>query len=124
VIPGLNDGEIPAILAAARAAGARAAAYTMLRLPLAVAPVFREWLQRCYPGQAGKVEGRIRSVRGGQLNSAAFGDRMVGSGAIADQIAGLFRVFARKHGLDAPLPPLDGSRFRPPGSRAAQLWLF
>src|SRR5262249_55676270 len=36
VIPGLNDTEIPAILAAAKEAGAQHAAFIMLRLPLTV----------------------------------------------------------------------------------------
>ena len=45
VIPGLNDSEIPAILAAAKEAGA-GRADILLRLPLTVAPVFREWLPK------------------------------------------------------------------------------
>ncbi len=124
VIPGLNDHEIPAILEAAREAGARAASYTMLRLPLTVAPVFQEWLERCVPGQKEKVEGRIRAVRGGKLNSAQFGDRMSGSGELAAQIAALFKVFAKRHRLDGSLPPLDCSRFRHPKPETGQLWLF
>ena len=80
VIPGLTDTEIPAILAAAREAGAKSAAYTMLRLPLTVAPVFLEWLERCYPDRAARIEGRIRGVRGGRLNSPEFGERMSGDG--------------------------------------------
>jgi DNA repair photolyase len=124
VIPGLTASEIPAILAAAGEAGAQAAAYTMLRLPLTVAPVFREWLGRRSPDRAQKVEGQIRGMRGGKLNSAEFGERMVGSGEMAEQIAGLFRLFARKHGLDGGLPPYDCTRFRPPRSKAGQLWLF
>ncbi len=124
VIPGLNDAEIPALLGAAQEAGARSAAYTMLRLPLTVAPVFREWLERCYPGLKEKVEGRIRGMRGGRLNSTRFGERMVGRGEMAGQIAAQFRLFARKHGLDGGLPPLDGTKFRPPGPKSGQLWLF
>ena len=96
----------------------------MLRLPLAVAPVFREWLGRRYPDRVQKVEGRIRGMRGGKLNSAEFGERMVGRGEMAEQIAGLFRLFAQKHGLDGGLPPYDCTRFRPPRSKAGQLWLF
>ncbi len=65
IIPGLNDAEIPAILAAAGEAGAQHAAFTMLRLPLTVAPVFQEWLGREQPGRAAKIEGRIRAMRGG-----------------------------------------------------------
>ena len=124
VIPGLTDTEIPAILAAAKEAGAKSAAYTMLRLPLTVAPVFLEWLGRCYPDRAARIEGRIRGVRGGRLNSPDFGERMSGDGEIARQIAGLFQTFAARHGLDGRLPPLDGSRFRRPGPTGGQLWLF
>ena len=124
VIPGLNDTEIPAILGAAREAGAQHAAFTMLRLPLTVAPVFQEWLQREQPGRAEKIESRIRAMRGGRLNNARFGDRMRGSGAMADQIAGLFRLVARQHGLDQGLPPYDCTRFRRPKPETGQLWLF
>jgi DNA repair photolyase len=124
VIPGLTASEIPAILAAAGEAGARHAAYTVLRLPLTVAPVFREWLMRRYPERAQKIEGQIKGMRGGRLNSAEFGERMVGRGEMAEQIAGLFRLFAQKHGLDGGLPPYDCTRFRPPRSKAGQLWLF
>ena len=49
IIPSLNDREIPAILEAAAKAGAKAASYTLLRLPLTVKPVFLEWLERTQP---------------------------------------------------------------------------
>lgn len=124
VIPGLNDSEIPALLAAAQEAGAQAAAYTMLRLPLTVAPVFQEWLERTHSTQQTRVEGRIRGVRSGKLNDPAFGTRMSGTGEMARQIADLFRLFARKHDLDGGLPPHDCSRFRPPADRSGQRWLF
>jgi DNA repair photolyase len=124
IIPGLNDTEIPSILAAAEGAGAQQAAYTMLRLPLTVAPVFQEWLEREQPGRAKKIEGRIREMRGGKLNSTEFGERMTGSGEMAQQIASLFRILAKKHGLDGSLPPYDCTRFRRPRPETEQLWLF
>ena len=124
VIPGLNDSEVPAILAAAKQAGARAAGWQMLRLPFAVAAVFREWLERERPGLLRRVEGRIRDVRGGKLNDPNFGSRMAGTGEVARQIGEMFRLFARRHGLDGGLPPYDHSRFRPPRSRSGQGWLF
>jgi DNA repair photolyase len=124
VIPGLNDSEIPALLAAARETGARAAGYVLLRLPLTVAPVFREWLERTQPGCAARVLGRVRQARGGKLNESAFGKRMRGSGEMADQIRELFHVFARRHGLDGGLPPLDCTAFRPPRAPSRQGTLF
>jgi hypothetical protein len=93
------------------------------RLPLTVAPVFREWLQREQPARLSRIEGRIRDARGGKLNDAEFGRRMRGTGEMARQIGQLFRLFARRHGLAGDLPPYDCSRFRPP-SRCGQRWLF
>jgi DNA repair photolyase len=124
VIPGLNDNEIPQILAAAKQAGARSAAYVLLRLPLAVRPVFLDWLQRHEPTKAPRVESSIRSTRAGKLNDSHFGSRMRGAGALAEQIKQSFKVFARKHGLHEPLPDLDASQFRPPQTRDGQLRLF
>jgi DNA repair photolyase len=124
VIPGLNDSEIPAILAAARAAGACTAGYVLLRLPLTVAPVFHEWMEREQPALLNKIEGRVRDARSGKLNNSAFGQRMRGTGEMAEQIDHLFHLFARRHGLDDPGPPLDCTRFRPPRPRSGQLWLF
>jgi DNA repair photolyase len=115
VIPGLNESEIPAILKAAQEAGAKRAGYILLRLPLTVAPVFREWLERTQLSRLRRIEGRIRHTRGGKLNDFEFGTRMCGTGEIAKQIGAMFRLFAKRYGLDGTLPPYDCTRFRPPG---------
>lgn len=124
IIPGLNDSEIPAILGAAQAAGAQSASRVLLRLPLMVEPVFREWLQRTQPLKAQKVEGLIRETREGALNSSQWGTRMSGTGAIAEQIQKVFRLFAEKYGLYGPLPPHNFSQFQPPVAQSGQLRLF
>jgi DNA repair photolyase len=124
IIPGLNDSEVPEILAAAHAAGAQAAGYTLLRLPLAVAPVFQEWLERTQPTKRERVEGLVRQTRAGKLNGSEFGSRMRGTGEIAEQIGRLFRVFSKKYQLDRKLPALDVSKFEPPRPRSGQLRLF
>jgi DNA repair photolyase len=124
VIPGLNDSEIPALLEVARESGAQAANYVLLRLPLTVRPVFLEWLERARPLERERIESRIQATREGAWNSAEFGRRMRGTGAIADQIRQTFHVFARRHGLDRKLPELDTSHFRPPRSSSGQLHLF
>jgi DNA repair photolyase len=124
VIPGLNDMEVPRILKAAAEHGAQAAAYVLLRLPLTVAPVFLDWLGRKRPLLKDRVESRIRATHGGQLNCAQFGERMRGSGLLAEQIRQTFQVFARRYGLDRRLPPLDVSQFRPPRACNGQLWLW
>jgi DNA repair photolyase len=124
VIPGLNDSEIPAILRAAKEAGALGAGYILLRLPWTVVPVFQEWLERTMPDRRGRIEGRIRSTRAGRLNDPEFGSRMCGTGEIAKQIAEVFRLFARRYGLDGELPSHDLTRFRPPKPKSGQRTLF
>src|SRR5258708_2940826 len=49
IVPGLNDREIPAVLEAAKTAGAGEAGYTVLRLPHGVKDVFQEWLKLHFP---------------------------------------------------------------------------
>lgn len=120
VIPGLNDHEIPALLAAVREAGALDSSYTLLRLPLVVAPLFEDWLLRHFPDRLEKVLSRLRSLRGGRLNDPRFGDRMRGQGVFADQIRDLFRIAKTKARFPG-LPPLAVDRFRVPSD---QLSLF
>ena len=124
VVPGLTDHELPRILQAAREAGASAAGIQLLRLPLSVAPVFMDWLTAACPGKKDRVVRLIRETRGGRLNDAQFGRRMRGEGSYAAGIRRIFSVFAKKYGLDQPLPPLDCSLFRAPRPRDGQLRLF
>ena len=114
VIPALNDHEIPAVLAAAKAAGAGWAATEILRLPLTVAPIFEEWLERNVPGKKEKVLNRIRAMRGGKLNDPRFGARMRGEGIFAEQISQMFHVARRKAGLAEDGPELSTAGFRRP----------
>ncbi len=114
MIPGLNDHELPSILSAAREQGALAAGYVLLRLPLSVEPVFRDWLERNAPDRADKVLAFVRGTRGGKLNDGQFKSRMRGVGAYADQLAQSFQVYRRKFGFVERLPELDGTQFVPP----------
>jgi DNA repair photolyase len=112
VIPALNDHEMPAVLAAAKSAGAGWAGTEVLRLPLTVAPIFQEWLERNFPEKKDKVLGRIRAIRGGKLNDPRFGSRMRGEGIFADQISQMFHVACRKVGLPEDGPELSIAAFR------------
>ncbi len=124
IIPGLNDQELPALLAAAKEAGAWRANFTLLRLPMAVRPIFEEWITRNYPAKADRVLGLIRATRGGKLNDSRFGSRMRGQGNYADGLARTFEIFRKKHGLDRPFAPLDHSQFKPPRPTSGQMRLF
>jgi DNA repair photolyase len=121
VIPGLNDHELPDILKAAKAAGAKVAGYTPVRLPLAVQPLFTAWLEEHRPLRKEKVLENIRSLREGKLNDANFGSRMQGKGAMAENIRQMFQITCRKLGLNKERIELDSSHFSRPGDQLSLL---
>ncbi len=120
IIPGLNDHEVPNILAACAKAGAQFAGYTIVRLPWAVAPLFEHWLEEHFPDRKEKVLGRIRALRRNRLNNSQWHARMTGEGFFADQIASLFKVGCRHAGI-GKRPTLSCESFR---RSTTQLSLF
>lgn len=124
IIPGLNDHEIEAILTQARDAGARDAGYVMLRLPLEIKDLFREWLAEEFPDRAKRVIGLLQSMHGGKDYVAEFGHRQRGSGPYADQIAARFALARRRLGLESERLKLRTDLFVRPASRGQQLALF
>lgn len=123
VIPGLNDHELPEILAAARAAGARAAGYQALRLPEGVAGLFDEWLRRHRPLRRKRVLNRIRGMRGGRLTDGRFGHRMRGEGLVAEEIESLFRLARGRAGfVSGERIELSTRAFRRPGPAQGRLF--
>jgi DNA repair photolyase len=123
VIPALNDHELPAVLQAAKDAGAGWAGTEILRLPLTVAPIFDHWLERNVPEKREKILGRIRAIRGGKLNDPRFGTRMSGEGIFAEQISRMFHVARRKVGLAEDGPELSTADFRRPEGAQMRLGL-
>ncbi|MBL8799122.1 MAG: PA0069 family radical SAM protein [Planctomycetia bacterium] len=121
VIPGLNDHELPAILAAAAEAGAVSAGYVTLRLPHGLAALFEDWLERHLPQRKDKILGRIRELRGGKLNDPQFNSRMRGQGPLADAIRDIFELGCKKAGIANRGRSLSTAAFRRPGQ---QRWLF
>ncbi|SIP87152.1 DNA repair photolyase [Paracoccus thiocyanatus] len=124
VIPVLTEHEMERIMQAARDAGARAASMIPIRLPLEVAPLFRDWLERHHPGKAAHVMARVQAMRGGRDNDPRFGSRMQGEGHEADLLHQRFRLARKRLGLDGPVEALDCSRFAPPPKAGDQLSLF
>lgn len=123
LIPGLTDEEIPSLLGAVAEAGATHAYFVTLRLPLAVRPIFLDWLEREEPGRAAKVRHNLEEMRGGKLNLSQFGSRMGGKGARADVIRSLFRMTAQRHGLNQHPLKISTEHFRRPGA-GGQMALF
>ena len=124
VVPGLTDHEMETILERAAEAGATMGAYILLRLPLEIKDLIREWLEANAPGHAKRVISLIRSMRGGQDYDAGFGTRMKGEGPYAQMLAKRFALAAARLGFDRPRPPLDVSLFVPPRRSSPQLNLF
>lgn len=119
MIPGINDHELPAVLEAARDAGAQFAGFTVVRLPMSVGEVFTNWLRTHYPERKDKVLQRIRDAHAGRLNDTRFKKRMAGDGPLAAAIRNLFHVTARRLGIDGKPPKLSTEHFRRPGEHPA-----
>ena len=124
VIPALNDSEIERILDAVAAAGVKEAGYVLLRLPLEVRDLFREWLIENYPDRYRHVFKLIRDTRGGKDYDSAWGKRMKGSGPYAWMIGRRFEVACEKLRLNARKFTLTTGHFRHPNPVSAQLSLF
>ena len=124
IIPGLNDHEIEAILAAARDVGVTGAGYVVLRLPREVGPLFRDWLAEHAPGRAAKVMAHVRELHGGREYDPQWGRRMKGEGPVAALIGRRFAAAVRRLGLDTPFPRLRTDLFRVPRTGPEQLSLF
>ena len=124
MIPVLTDHALEAILQAGAEAGAQAASWILLRLPLEVAPLFKDWLDTHFPDSAAHVLNRMREMRGGADYDAEWGKRMRGQGAHADLLAARFRVACKRFGLGRELPPLRTDLFAVPPRPGDQLSLF
>src|SRR6201999_4309947 len=120
IIPGLTDHEVPRIVDACAKAGAQFAAYTIVRLPWAVASLFEHWLEEHFPERKEKVLGRIRDLRQNRLNTSQWHTRMSGEGIFAEQIASMFAVSCRRNRMCAR-PKLSCASFQ---RSTTQLGLF
>ncbi|MBT3767343.1 MAG: PA0069 family radical SAM protein [Rhodospirillaceae bacterium] len=127
MIPFLNDWELERILEASSNAGAEAAHYILLRLPLELREMFAEWLETHTPGKANHVLNQLRESRNGTLYISDFSTRMQGTGTHADLLAKRFRLASKRHGLNSAKDgkyDLDTSRFIVPPDVGDQLELL
>lgn len=125
IIPALNDQEIERVLDAAKHAGVTGAGYVLLRLPLEVRDLFREWLMANYPDRYRHVFTLIRDMRGGRDYDSQWGTRMKGTGPIAWMIGRRFDIACEKLGLNVKRWKSTVQHFKPPQSgRRGQLDLF
>jgi DNA repair photolyase len=124
VIPAINDPDIERILDAAAIAGVQGAGYVLLRLPLEVRDLFREWMMEHFPDRYRHVFSLIRQSRGGKDYDSTFGKRMTGSGPYAWMIGRRFETACARLGLNVRKARLTTEHFKSPRPRAEQLTLF
>ena len=124
MIPGLNDHELENLLSAGAKSGASHASYVLLRLPLEVEPLFRQWLAAERPLSAKKIMGLIESTRGGKAYDSRFHARMKGEGPVAELIRARFERACRANGLSRKVPALRTDIFTVPEKENGQLSLF
>jgi DNA repair photolyase len=124
VIPALNDSEIERILEAVAETGVRNAGYVLLRLPLELRDLFREWLIENFPDRYRHVISLIRQTRGGKDYDPAWGKRMTGSGPIAWMIGRRFEVACERLGFNLTSVKTTTAHFQKPRPASEQLDLF
>ena len=124
IIPAINDSEIECILAACKEAGASEAGYVLLRMPLEIKELFREWLASEFPDRAKRVIALLRSMRGGKDYDARWFERQKGSGAYAAQIAQRFGMTLRRLGLNTRRQSVRTDLFQRPLAKGGQLALL
>jgi DNA repair photolyase len=124
IIPGLTCHELEAILEAAADAGAERAGMTIVRLPYEIKTLFEEWLRGHFPDRADKVLSLIKQCRGGKMNQAEFGTRMVGTGPYAQLLQRRFALAVKRYRLDRPRTPMNLTLFKGGSPAKRQLSLF
>lgn len=124
MIPGLNDHELEDLLQEAKDAGAQWAGYTIIRLPLEVSGLFREWVEASFPDRASRIMRHIRDMNGGRDYDAQWSRAKTPRSVFARLLDERFNKAARRIGLSVSAPKLDPALFRRPKARDAQLSLF
>jgi DNA repair photolyase len=124
VIPAINDAELERILEAVAETGVRQAGYVLIRLPLEIRDLFKEWLTENFPDRVQHVFKLIRDTRGGKDYDSTFGKRMTGSGPIAWMIGRRFEVACERLGFNQTSVKTTTEHFQPPRPATEQLDLF
>jgi DNA repair photolyase len=112
------------ILQEARDCGATTAGYVMLRLPLEIRDLFREWLLTHFPDRLRHVMSLVQSFRDGKDYDSTWGKRMTGTGPYATMVARRFELACSRLGFAKTRVPLRTDLFRPPTALGQQLRLF
>lgn len=99
MIPGLNDSELESIMARAADMGATYSAYTILRLPQEVSPLFREWLEAFAPNRARRILHHIRTMNNGKDYDPAWSRATESRTPFAKLIEQRYRLSQKQTGI-------------------------
>jgi DNA repair photolyase len=124
IIPAINDAEVERILDAAAAAGAQSAGYVMLRMPLEIKDLFRQWLKEHFPDKLDHVISLVRSLHGGKDYDSSWGHRQTGAGPYAWSVGRRFELACKRLGLNKKRVQITTAHFQPPRIKRDQLDLF
>lgn len=124
IVPALNDSEMERILKAAAGNGAKEAGYVMLRLPLELKDLIREWLETEFPDRAARIINILRDMHGGRDYTPEWRVRQRGRGPYADQVAARFRLACKRLGLNERDHRLRLDLFQRPVPKGGQFSLF
>ncbi|MFY0686066.1 MAG: PA0069 family radical SAM protein [Cyclobacteriaceae bacterium] len=116
IIPGINHHETPEILRLSAEAGARGAAYTIVRLNGKIGEMMKDWLEKAYPDRANKVWNLTCQMHEGKVNDSEWGQRLLGSGNISESIKMLFNASKQKFFKGRRMPELRTDLFRRQGN--------
>jgi DNA repair photolyase len=96
----------------------------MLRLPLEVRDLFKEWLMANYPDRFRHVMKLVREMRGGKDYDSTWRKRQTGDGPYAWLIGRRFEAACARLSLNKTRVSLTTEHFQPPMKGAEQLSLF
>ena len=96
----------------------------LLRLPLEIRDLFREWLLEHHPGRLRHILSLVQSTRGGKDYDATFGKRMVGEGVYAGLIQKRFKLATTRLGFGRARLALRTDLFQKPVKAGDQLSRF
>ena len=96
----------------------------LLRLPLEVRDIFREWLMSELPDRASRVLSLIKQTRQGKEYDATFGRRMTGTGPYAWAIGRRFEIACQQLGFNSERTTLSTAHFKRPPQPGEQMSLL
>ena len=124
IIPALNDHELESILTSGRDTGATLASYILMRVPLQVSDLFKEWLKNFEPNKAKEVMNALAEISDGKNCQKEFVSRLKSTGEYKAVLAKRFELIIKKLGYVGQSYELDVNQFCPPVKEDKQLALF